>query len=629
MSYLIYNDVGTIVSVSYNEPSMQSKYIEVSSKVCDDFLDGKISTTNYKIVRRKFRNDKELVPKEFDETRLRFADILFLVKFYITNFFLNIKFSFHRLKHFIITWVNTIKYIKLLIIQKINLLFLKCIAVIKYFILRMDYEIRYFSLSVINVNFRLFNLRYKICVPKLQEPRRIFISLLKRFLNTVTNLVKKIFVACCRIFSPYGAFPGEVYLYSLLGYGTIQGERIMSVPANKIENLCIAPWTHLHTWPNNKVLPCCLTPMHDTVGDLNKSSLREIWNGNKMTELRLRMLNNERPKSCSRCYAIEDAGGASYRHHLNKIFSKDFDLVPQTKWNGHVDKINIKYWDFRFSNICNFKCRSCGPQLSSGWYEDTEKLWGKLPFDVPQGDLTKPSWDELLPLFEIVEEIYFAGGEPLLMEEHYKILNKLVEMKRFDVRITYNTNFSVMKYKKLNVLDIWPYFDTVRVGASIDAYGERAEYIRSGTKWNQIVTNRENMKKYCPNADFYVNFTLGALNAVHMVDFHQWAIESKFIKHPTDFHINLIQHPTHLSMQALPIEIKQELSLQWHRLALHFRKARLQPLDEQFLMAANYMNENDTFDAEKENFAKSIFAVDDLRNENFRQTFPELERMVA
>ena len=98
-------------------------------------------------------------------------------------------------------------------------------------------------------------------------------------------------------------------------------------------------------------------------------------------------------------------------------------------------------------------------------------------------------WKELEPHFPSVQEIYFAGGEPLVMEEHYRILNRLVEMNRaHEVTIKYNTNFTNLQYKKTNVLDLWLLFKKVEVGASLDAYGERAEYIRSGCNWDDIVT---------------------------------------------------------------------------------------------------------------------------------------------
>ena len=97
------------------------------------------------------------------------------------------------------------------------------------------------------------------------------------------------------------------------------------------------------------------------------------------------------------------------------------------------------------------------------------------------------------------------------MEEHYRLLNELIKRGRSDVRLIYNTNFSQLTYKKTNVLELWREFNSVSVGASLDAMGAHAEYIRKGTKWSQVEQNREQMLKICPNVDFYISPTLSIM----------------------------------------------------------------------------------------------------------------------
>jgi len=391
-------------------------------------------------------------------------------------------------------------------------------------------------------------------------------------------------------------------------------------------NVCIAPWIHLHTWPNNNVYPCCLTAMEDTVGNLNDNTLAEIWNNEAMKKLRTQFLNNEQPESCKRCFINEKHGGTSLRKHMNETFDRHMHLLDKTNPDGTLDELSIHYWDFRFSNICNMRCRSCGPQLSTGWYEDQKKLWGQLPNDLPDPGKNINMWQQIEPLFDKVEDIYFAGGEPLLMEEHYRILNKLDEMQKYDTIIRYNTNFSQMKYKKLDVLEIWPKFDRVVVGASIDGFGERAEYIRKGTDWNKIVANREKMKQQAPGVEFFVNFTASVQNAYHIVDFYEWAMEAKFIENAGDFHINIVQHPEHLSLQILPDYMKKELTEKYEAIA-EKSKAWGNERYGHWLSLAKYMNDADTSHLIPE-FKKNIEMVDRIRNEDFATTFPELQDLV-
>ena len=210
------------------------------------------------------------------------------------------------------------------------------------------------------------------------------------------------------------------------------------------DKICLAPWTHLHTWPNNDVYPCCLAPMENPVGNLKNQTLEQVWNSQEMKDMRLSMLKGNLPlKTCSKCIELESHGQDSLRHFFSTRFRKHAHRPAETNPDGSLDDLSIVYWDFRFSNICNMRCRSCGPQLSTGWYEDTKKLWGHLPDDVPDPCKNKNMWEEIVALFDIVEEIYFAGGEPLMHTEHYEILKYLDENKMYDKSIIYSTNLNL------------------------------------------------------------------------------------------------------------------------------------------------------------------------------------------
>lgn len=394
------------------------------------------------------------------------------------------------------------------------------------------------------------------------------------------------------------------------------------------KNFCVSPWIHLHTWPNDQVYPCCMTPMEYPIGNLKENSLEEIWNSEKIKNLRVEFLNDQRPESCKRCFEMEDMGQRSVRQKLNQDYKSHIAKSLKTKSDGSFDEFNLVYWDFRFSNICNFRCRTCGPQLSSGWYEDTKKIWGKLPSDVKVIKETAETWEQIEPLFDIVEEIYFAGGEPLIMEEHYRILKKLDEMKRYDVRLRYNTNFSQLRYKSLKIDEIWPKFDSVHLSVSIDGGGSRGEYIRKNMDWAKILENRDRFKPMPSNIYFYVNFTLSVMNSFHVVDFHRECVETRFVESPDHFRLNILQFPLHFRLQMLPDNIKHKLIDHYESYISHLKTLKnSQSIISDFKTAINFIKADD-YSNELENFRKNIKQLDDIRNEQFTETFPELKELM-
>jgi sulfatase maturation enzyme AslB (radical SAM superfamily) len=173
-------------------------------------------------------------------------------------------------------------------------------------------------------------------------------------------------------------------------------------------------------------------------------------------------------------------------------------------------------------------------------------------------------WEQLEPHLDYVEQIYFAGGEPLLMEEHYRILDELVRRGRFDVRLIYNTNFTHTDLKGQSVFEYWQKFDSVAVGASLDDSGARGEYIRKGTNWATVVENRREMMRMCPEVDFYISPTLSIMNAWHLPDFHREWVDLGLIR-AQDLNVNILQDPAHYRIDIAPAEYKQAITEKYQR----------------------------------------------------------------
>jgi len=396
----------------------------------------------------------------------------------------------------------------------------------------------------------------------------------------------------------------------------------------KSDNFCMLPWMHLHAYPDGRAYPCCFAFDPYPVGDLNKNSMEEVFNGEKMKAMRLNMLNNKPSKECGKCYEQERAGFFSLRLSSNKHFGHNIDLVNSTQADGSADFI-IKYWDIRFSNLCNMACRSCGTWFSSNWYEDHKKLTGSPPPHAKimrVGRSSDDMWEQMLSQFDHVEQFYFAGGEPLIMEEHYRILKELDRRKMYHVRLIYNTNFSKLTFKDMDVLKLWNKFDSVSVGASLDAEGARAELMRKGTVWEDAIKNRRRMMEISPKTDFYISATVGLINAFHVPDFHRSWIEQGLIK-PQDFNFNLLQYPIWQRMDIFPKEFKIKIEEKYNQ-HIEWLKTRdpLTRATKGFQSAINWMNAKDN-ESKLNLFWENTLRYDGIRNEKTLDIFPELQEL--
>jgi len=436
------------------------------------------------------------------------------------------------------------------------------------------------------------------------------------------------------------------------------------------KTFCIYPWMHIHAVPTGEVYPCCFAEIDHPIGNCRKNTLQEIFYDEPMKKLKHDLLNDVPNSTCNKCYEQESMGVFSGRQSANKHHGHSIKKID-------TDAFELTYWDIRFSNLCNLSCRTCGDIFSSSWHQDQQKLienlfvvsydkvsdpsWPKistvaeylnLPENIqkecremhglhvphessPKNRKVTPlvyagrwetdMWEQLEPHLDYVEQIYFAGGEPLLMEEHYNILEELVKRERFDVRLIYNTNFTHTKLKNRSVFDYWKLFH-VAVGASLDGEGLRGEYIRHGTKWDTILKNRYEMLEKCPNTDFYVSPTLSILNALHLPDFHRSWVDKGLIK-PQDLNVNILQHPNDYRIDIAPPAYKEKIRkkylehLEW--------LAPLDPLERAtvgYRAALNFLdNDNSRLIPD---FWKKTRLLDKIRNENVLESLPELKDLL-
>ena len=331
------------------------------------------------------------------------------------------------------------------------------------------------------------------------------------------------------------------------------------------------PFTGLATREDGAVKVCCRS---QPVGFIQNHSLEEIWNGPTMRRIRKDVLSDKRPPECMPCFQLEDQGVESLRQrHTNGI-------IPEARINLYpnaLDELGVDYKmpfefptiEIKLNNLCNLKCRMCNPLDSTNWkdWDQVEEFYKKENnYLVPtiQKLVNKPgqyigpfddtenwwhSFEKLLPHFRRVE---FAGGEPLMDPQHYKILDMLKPYGK-DIEIKYATNGTTLGISKGRTIhDYWPHFRSVAVNVSLDGIGPVYEYIRGNSNWTEVVENIQDIQTI-PNVSRVVGAVAVQVSNVLILD---KMIEEFLDKMGVVFYTNMVQHPNVLSVQVLPKALK-------------------------------------------------------------------------
>lgn len=396
---------------------------------------------------------------------------------------------------------------------------------------------------------------------------------------------------------------------------------------NESKTFCMFPWVHLNVTPKGDIYPCCSNNYTEPFGNTKKTSLKEAFNNDQMKQLRLNMLADKPSKICDFCYKHEEAGPHSFRNYSKEQFAKHFDaIVPTTQPDGTVPEFKMHYFDIRFSNICNFKCRTCGSEFSSQWGAEMNKNYDSNHPIVIHADESGNLLNEVLEQIEHIELAYFAGGEPLITDEHYTILEEMIRKGRTDITLRYNTNASNIKYKKHDVLDLWKHFKRVELSCSVDHYGERAEYLRKGTDWGKVESNLLTFREL-DYISFQMNTVFSIYNYYTIGEFYSYLKEKNIVRKEDWYHsLYLAVHPSYYCAKSLPKELKLEAekkALSW----VESNKNDNTSLSRLVNDAVNFAKDTDTWADNKEKFLMHTRSIDRIREESFWKTFPELNKL--
>ncbi len=443
---------------------------------------------------------------------------------------------------------------------------------------------------------------------------------------------------------------------------------------------CILPWIHLSTRPNGHMRVCCTANASSAgatndkkyggeVGilknddgkpaNLNHTDLLSAWNNSYMKDIRTKMLNGEIPPSCTKCFKEEEAGHSSKRvwetaYWLKRIDAKE--LIDNTKEDGSIPP-QIGYVDLRLGTKCNLKCIMCSPHDSSLWVGDWKKLYPQIQNDSLRGIMTwsnkgqvdgatydwhkenKQFWEQLYEQIPNMKQLYFAGGESTIIEEHYTLLEECIKRgEAHHIELRYNSNGIEMPAR---LFELWNHFQRVRFHFSIDSIKEMNDYIRHPSKFEHIEKQLRLLDETPDNVEVTIACAVQMLNMYYIPDFIRWKLEQNYKKinpYPLGaglINFHFVYHPANLNVKVFPpafkakVRKKYEEFFQW--LKENYRD------DQEFLDNAygikrlkgmvSFM-ESEDWSQRMPEFREYIRIMDGIRGTRFTQVFPEMAELL-
>ena len=447
------------------------------------------------------------------------------------------------------------------------------------------------------------------------------------------------------------------------------------------KTFCALPWMHLSTRPDGNMRVCC-TANASSVGatndkkhggqvgvlktaegvpaNLNNSDLMTAWNNDYMKNVRKQMLNGEMPASCLKCYKEEAAGHLSKRqwetdYWLNR-YSID-EIIEDTKEDGSIPP-KIRYLDLRMGSKCNLKCIMCSPHDSSLWVKDWLDVYptienqdlkqtmgwdnkGKMHGANYNWHKDNPKfWEQLYEQIPHMYQLYFAGGESTIIEEHYTLLEEVIKRGyAHKIELRYNSNGLEMPQR---LFDIWSHFKRVRFHYSVDSIGEMNDYIRYPSKWDHTVKQFHLLDNTEDKVEVTVACAVQALNIHYIPDFIKWKLAQNFKKiNIWPFGAGMINYhfvywPGHLNVKVLPQWFKDQVKQKYEEfypwLEENWQLSGA-PSKEEFMKAdygikrlqgmVKFMMSED-WSQRMPQFREYITKFDKQRDTNFAETFPEM-----
>ena len=366
------------------------------------------------------------------------------------------------------------------------------------------------------------------------------------------------------------------------------------------DTFCVLPWIHFATRPNGDMRLCCGSNSSGAGNDheiglvknengkpanFGRETPLSAWNNEYMRSVRTTMLEGKIPASCTKCFDEESQGVASKRMWETGTWIEDGvdiqELITQTQEDGTIPE-KLVYLDLRLGHTCNLKCVMCSPHDSSKWVEDHKKIyplfqakelkeqmsWDQKSFNNKWHE-NPDFWKEMYAQIPNLKQVYFAGGEPLMIREHKWFLEEIIRQGYADkILVRYNTNGLLITD---DIIDLWKHFKKVKVGFSIDDIGDRNYYIRYPSDWDVVVKNLHTLDNTPNNIHVSIATAIQILNVKTITELAKWKIQQNFKKVNNSnvtggivagggiINMHLVYIPTFLSIKCLPADEKEEV----------------------------------------------------------------------
>lgn len=328
-------------------------------------------------------------------------------------------------------------------------------------------------------------------------------------------------------------------------------EIYVSIP----NTICMLPWVSMEVTPMGTYRPCCL--YSESIPNINVRqghTIADAQHSDYMKDLRSQFLEGKKPPGCNMCWQEETV--------LNRMSKRKATFIKMREVSPVYSEDGVApiFLDLKLGNICNLKCRICGSWSSSKWAQEEIDIAGgdndlaRQQLKQGQWPRTSPDWwkalEDALPFIEYLE---FTGGEPFLINEHFDLLQVLVDKglsKKIDIH--YNTNGTIWPKRGL---ELWQNFKRVEIAFSIDDTGKRFEYQRYGSDWKQtediVHQARQAWLKYT-NIKLQVCTTFNIQNAYYWPETEDWILKQGI----RDVHYNLLQEPPVFNLRNMSADMK-------------------------------------------------------------------------
>ena len=382
------------------------------------------------------------------------------------------------------------------------------------------------------------------------------------------------------------------------------------------DTFCVLPFIHLETRSDSFVAPCCMSQEfykkdNGEFFSLSKDTLTDVWNSSSIKQLRSELLSGKKPTACSACWKEEEMGKESKRIREN------------LRWEN-VEEPSLKFLDLKLGNTCNLKCRICSPGSSSSWIKEHKDIYGsdvitsfaqQLNSDrksvMQWPEYNDSFWDDLDSILPKIELFEIYGGEPFLIERHFEVLRKSVELGYSkNQRIHYNTNGTI--FPQDAITNIWKHFNEVDIMLSIDGIYEQFEYQRYPAKWQSVLNNIKRFKEEF-TGDLQICMTVSSLNVYYLPEYLEF-----FNQMNINVWLNILYHPSVYSICNLNESTKQSIISKLHP---------TRHLNKDIDAVINYLNTSGS--NSQTEFIDKIKKHDEYRNQNFFHTFEEYGNLLC